>query len=388
MRAVDLQRLCRSPARFSSLPLLVCATLLTSCIVPPPVGRPALSQPPGPATSEVPPRVLIERGLPKSVSDRGGWVNDIADAFVQLKIEPTREHVCAVVAVTEQESSFRVDPVIPHLGAIAWREIDNRAEHAHIPKVVVHQVLQINSSTGHSYAERIDSARTEKELSDIFEDFTGSVPLGRSLFASWNPIRTRGPMQVNVAFAEKFAETRPYPYAVKISVEDEIFTRRGSLYFGIAHLLAYPAPYDRYLYRFADYNAGQYSSRNAAFQDAVNAASKTQLVTDGALLPHGDSTDSPGDTELAVRGLSDRLNLSDAAIHSALEEARTDKFEGSALYKRVFALAERTSGHRLPTAIVPSIRLLGPKIERKLTTDWYAHRVDDRFQRCLNQQPP
>ena len=357
------------------------------CIVPPPGGRP-WPQPPSSTPGPVPPRVLIERALPKSVPDRAGWVNDIADAFLQLKIEPTREHICAVVAVTEQESSFRVDPVVPHMGAIAWREIDSRAEHAHIPKVVVHQVLQINSSTGKSYAERIENARTEKELSDIFEDFTGSVPLGRSLFASWNPIRTRGPMQVNVAFADRFAESRPYPYPVKVSVEDEIFTRRGSLYFGIAHLLAYSAPYDRYLYRFADYNAGQYSSRNAAFQVAVNTVSKTQLVTDGALLPHGDSTDSPGDTELAIRGLSDRLNLSDAAIHSALEEARTEKFEGTTLYKRVFTVAERVSGHRPPPAIVPSIRLQGPKIERKLTTDWYAHRVDDRFQRCLNQQPP
>jgi len=365
--------------------LFVCAALLTSCVIPPPVGRPGLAQPPGVEPTSAPPRVLIERALPKSVPDRADWVDDIADAFSQLKIDPTREHICAVVAVIEQESSFRVDPVVPHMGAIAWREIDSRAEHAHIPKVVVHQVLQIDSSTGKSYAERIGNARTEKELSDIFEDFTGSVPLGRSLFASWNPIRTRGPMQVNVAFADKFAEARPYPYPVKVSVEDEIFTRRGSLYFGIAHLLAYSVPYDRYLYRFADYNAGQYSSRNAAFQDAVNTASKTQLVTDGALLPHGDSADSPGDTELAVRGLSDRLNLSDAAIHSALEEARSEKFESTSLYKRVFALAERTAGHRPPPAIVPSIRLQGPKIERKLTTDLYAHRVDDRFQRCLNQ---
>jgi hypothetical protein len=377
-----------SSMRKASLLLPACAALLTSCVIPPPVGHRGLPQAPGPAPASMPPRVFIEQALPKSVSDRAGWVNDIADAFSQLKIEPTPEHICAVIAVTEQESSFRVDPVIPHLGAIAWREIDSRAEHAHIPKVVVHQVLQINSSTGKIYAERIENARTEKELSDIFEDFTGSVPLGRSLFASWNPIRTRGPMQVNVAFADKFAESRPYPYPVKISVEDEIFTRRGSLYFGIAHLLAYSAPYDRYLYRFADYNAGQYSSRNAAFQDAVNTASKTQLVTDGALLPHGDGADSPGDTELAVRALSDRLNLSDAAIHSALEEARTEQFEGSTLYKRVFALAERKSGHRPPPALIPSIRLQGPKIERKLTTDWYAHRVDDRFQRCLNQQPP
>jgi hypothetical protein len=48
----------------------------------------------------------------------------------------------------------------------------------------------------------------------------------------------------------------------------------------------------------------------------------------------------------------------------------------------VFALAERRSGRYLPRAVVPRIRLHGPKIERALTTDWYAHRVNGRFERC------
>src|SRR6202020_1056584 len=201
-------------------------------------------------------------------------------------VQPSRDNICAVVAVIEQESGFHVDPVIPGLPAIAWREIDGRAERAGIPHVIVHSALQLTSSTGRRYSDRIDSARTEKDLSDIFEDFIGAVPMGRTLFAERNPIRTRGPMQVNIAFAEQYAAAKPYPYPLKVSIAAEGFTRRGSLYFGTAHLLAYAAPYDGYLYRFADFNAGQYASRNAAFQSAVSSASGIPLTPDGALLPH------------------------------------------------------------------------------------------------------
>ena len=329
--------------------------------------------------------MLIDQSLPAGVPDRAGWVADIHAGFAALAIDPSLEHVCAVLAVTGQESGFRVDPVVPQLGSIAWREIDHRAEHAGIPRMVVHGVLQLRSPDGRSYSDRIDAARTEKELSDIFEDFTGSIPLGRTLFASWNPIRTRGPMQVNVAFAEKFAATRPYPYPLRISIADEVFTRRGSIYFGIAHLLDYSAPYDRYLYRFADFNAGQFASRNAAFQNAVSTASGITLLPDGALLPHDGDADSPGSTELAVRSLAERMNMSESSIHAALEQGRSEDFEKTLLYRRVFALAEQSLGRALPRAVVPRINLQGPKITRRLTTEWYAHRVEQRFNRCLSR---
>ena len=190
-------------------------------------------------------------------------------------------------------------------------------------------------------------------------------------------------MQVNVAFAEQFSAAAPYPYPVHSSIADELFTRRGSVYFGVAHLLDYRAPYDRYLYRFADYNAGQYASRNAAFQNALSVASGIPLIADGALLPHDGDAHTPGETELALRALAAHLKLSNGAIHSALLEGKTKGFESTPLYQRIFALADQRSGVAQPRALVPKIKLVGPKIKRSLTTDWYAHRVDDRFKRCL-----
>src|ERR1035438_10872990 len=73
------------------------------------------------------PRAVIERAIPQSVPDRAGWAADMYAGFAALAIPPTHENVCAVVAVIEQESSFRVDPGVPNMDAIAWREIDTRA---------------------------------------------------------------------------------------------------------------------------------------------------------------------------------------------------------------------------------------------------------------------
>lgn len=340
----------------------------------------ALRTPPVPAASQA--RVTIDAALPASVRDRGAWQQDLYDVFRALSIAPTAEHVCAVIAVGEQESNLSVDPVIPGLGQIAWREIDRDAARADIPAPVVHAVLKLKSPNGMTYAQRIDAARTEKQLSQIYEDFTGTLPLGRALFASWNPIHTRGPMQVNVAFAHKFEAIKPYPYPLTLGLDDELFTRRGSLYFGTAHLLAYSAPYDRYLYRFADYNAGQFASRNAAFQHALSVATGMPIVTDGALIVPKAPISQPSDTERVARRLAARLRLDRAQIHAALLQDRDASFGETDLYRGVFELAARRA-QSLPKARVPNINLQGPKLHSRLTTAWYAERVQGRFERCL-----
>ncbi|UVJ46551.1 DUF1615 domain-containing protein [Pseudomonas sp. LS1212] len=340
-------------------------------------GTQRTQEPPPPSPAQV--RAQIVRLLPAKTPDREGWATDIYAAFAAQDIAPTNENLCSVLAVSEQESTFQVDPPVPGLARIAREEIDRRAAKLHIPGVLVNAGLGLESPNGKTYSQRLSTVRTEKELSAIFDDFIGMAPLGRSLFGNLNPVQTGGPMQVSIAFAETRA--RDYPYPVKGSIRHEVFSRRGGMYFGIAHLLGYPTHYTKSLYRFVDFNAGWYASRNAAFQNAVSLATGITLARDGDLINHG--TFTAGATELAVRTLGKKLDLSNTAIRRQLEQGDSLEFEDTELYERVFALAEKFEGKRLPRAVVPGITLESPKITRKLTTAWFANRVDERRQRCM-----
>ena len=353
-----------------------------ACVLPALLAACATQGPLEPVRPPTDVRAEIVRRMP-ATTDRVGWAADIQAAFAAQRIEPSSENICAVLAVTEQESGYQADPVVTGLPKIARGEIDRRAASKHIPKFLVDAALSIKSSNGSSYAQRLQSARTERQLSEIYEDMIGRVPLGKRLFADMNPVQTAGPMQVSIAFAEFHAGDYPYPIAG--SVREEAFTRRGGLYFGIAHLLGYRTPYTRKLHRFADYNAGWYASRNAAFQNAVSLASDIPLALDGDLLQPGARLDKPGKTEQAVRALGGQLGLDDGAIRNALARGDRLDFDDTDLYAKVFALAEAHERKPLPRALIPGIKLESPKITRELTTAWFATRVDERYQRCMRR---
>lgn len=330
-------------------------------------------------------RALVSRHLPPKIPDRSAWASDIYAAIAALRVAPTPQNVCAIVAVTEQESGFQADPPVANMRAVTEKALEREREKAGIPKLVLQAALAIPSSNGRSYGERIASARTERELSDVYEDFIDRVPLGKRFLADRNPVHTAGPMQVSVAFAESHAARKPYPYPAGDSVRHELFTRRGGIYFGAAHLLDYPAHYSEMIYRFADFNAGQYSSRNAAFQKAVADLTGIPLALDGDLLKMDGSHVSPqaGGTELALRMLAPSLGLSEREVRRDLVLEKQAAFEDTALYKAVFARADEAARAPTARAVLPGIELASPKITRKLTTAWFAHRVDERYRKCL-----
>lgn len=357
--------------------LLLPALLLTACGSLPRFGGGE------PARDPAAERALTLRLLPEKLADREGWADDLVEVFGALKLAPDAANVCAVIAVTEQESSFRVDPVVPNLPRIALAEMESRAAKLFVPKALVHAALGRRSPTGATYRQRLDAARTERQLSEIYQDFISDVPLGRRLLADYNPVRTGGPMQVSIAFSERYAADHSYPFASRPDIRREVFTRRGGLYFGAAHLLDYPADYDAMLYRFADFNAGHYASRNAAFQSAVAKLAGVKLALDGDLLLEGGRTEAAGETERATRSIAQRLKVERDQIRRDLERGEREDFTATATWQRVFEIADQQARKAVPRAVTPQIRLQSPKITRQLTTDWFARRVDERHQRCL-----
>ena len=323
----------------------------------------------------------LARLLPATLKDRKQWAADIQVAFFALKVEPSKSNLCSALAVAEQESGFVADPVVPGLAKIAREEIIRRAGSHGVPAFVVRAAMQLDSPNGKTYDARLAAVRTERELSEIYEDLIASIPLGRRLLASGNPVHTGGPMQVSIEFAQNYARKHDYPWGEIDSVRHEVFTRRGGMYFGIAHLLAYPANYERPLFRFADYNAGFYASRNAAFQQAVTRVSGIDFPWDGDLVAYGSR--KTGATESAVRAMAWQLEMDEKQIHRDLLKGRGAEFDKTRLWQRTFELADRLERAPMPRARLPSIRLQSPKITRKLTTSWFAKRVDSRYRRCM-----
>ena len=332
-------------------------------------------------------RTLVDKLLPPGIKHRREWQADIFDAFAAMKIPYTAEYFCGAMAVIEQESSWQGDPVVPGLGQAVWKELQIRANKYDIPLPLVKLILQRKSANGKSYAARIDALKTEREMNALFEELIADGQNIGLKFSIANPIRTGGPMQVSVDFAEQQMRAWPYPYPVTDTVRHMVFSQRGGVYFGIAHLLQYRAPYTRMLYRFADFNAGRYSSRNAALQMAVGKLSRRKLDRDGDLLRYnGDVASSQTSaTQLALYHIAGKLGLSRAAIDHDLAQEKTETFVNTALYRRIYQLVDKP-GHPWPRETLPQIRLVSTKITRKLTTAWFAERVNGRFERCMQRQ--
>jgi hypothetical protein len=256
--------------------------------------------PPAPPPSLAP--AQIARLIDGRVRDRAAWGQAIADALQALGRAADPPSVCAVVAVIAQESGFQEDPVVPGLARIVQARLASyEGKLGPLGGPVFRRLLSARSPADpRTFDERLHQARTERDVDRVFRDMlayyqssfpltVGALGLAGKLFdvhdlGELNPVTTAGPMQVSVRFAESWARQH---HGDPTRVRDDLYTREAGTFYGTARLLAYEAAYPKMLFRFADYNAGLYASRNAALQAQLSRLAGEPLALDGDLLAYG-----------------------------------------------------------------------------------------------------
>ena len=345
-------------------------------------------------------RALASRIVPAG-KDAAGWAADIRDALVSNGIQPSRSNVCSVMAVIGQESTFTANPEVAGLGRMAEDQI--KAKLASLPVLPgaaaagVQIYLATKPTPEKSYLAMIRAAKTERDLDLVyrnltfflFREYASTRLLNAGAVAhridAANPVSTLGSMQVSAAFTiaevEK-AKNRRLGLGAIWKLRDELYTRKGGVAYGTRMLLGYRAEYPSRLFVFADFNAGRYASRNAAFQHMVATLSKRDLALDGDLMLYDGGKPRPeaSATEKALRS----LKLTDKeSLRADLLREKDYAFRDTDTYRRVNAAYAARTGRNATYAMLPQIKLESPKIRSHMTTEIFARAVMRRYDRCM-----
>lgn len=355
-------------------------------------------EPPAPATPTSPPLTAEQaiNAIPAKVKDRAGWTADILTAIALTDKAPTAERVCAVVAVIEQESGFQADPVVADLPAIVKHGLKDKLDRlGPMAEPALAAVLAMDAPGGGTFSTKIGKLKTERDLDRLFRELRDAVkkenPGGFAVAAAlsavfadgldeMNPVTTAGSMQVKVDFAQSLD-----PKMDNDDVRELLYTRAGGVRAGTARLLGYAASYDDVAFRFADYNAGLYTSRNAAFQQLVEDLTGQSLVNDGDLLiydKNGSPKDVDSNTLKALLTFGAANGLSSWTIHRDAKKEKTQAFEETDTWKTVRAAWTTKKKATPPYAQTPEVSLSSPKLSKPRTTSWFASSVKQRYLRC------
>ncbi|WP_213072516.1 DUF1615 family protein [Acinetobacter rongchengensis] len=354
----------------------------------------------------------IRKLIPNRVNDRKSWAQDIFDISEELKIPRNKENICTIIAVVDQESNFIANPNVPGLGDKAVKEVSTRLQEKFEDKLgttiggpianYFQDVLKNQPSPEDNYLKQMSRVKNEKELDVLYREIfdymtkhyhisalTGAAKfVGQDFAEKLNPITTLGSMQVHINYAKENKRSSMSTNELR----DDLYTEFGGLYYGIHRLMMYPADYDKPIYRFADYNSGMYSSRNAAFQKMIDKSSESDLDLDldGDLLSYdknGDPRPAITTTEKALMTLFSKNNvlITPRQLRNDLKKEKEKGFEKTQTYIAVSKLYKEKTGKDPIYAIMPEVVISGPKLSRDYNTNWYASRVNGRYETCMQR---
>jgi hypothetical protein len=342
----------------------------------------------------------------KNVEDAKGWALDLHDVLQLHGLPQTKENVCAAIAVIDQESNFKPDPPVAGLGKLSETALRTKFGKIPLAGAVAVKWLENNPTPQASFMARIRNAKTERDLDLTYRalvqyasqsasiDAVVRLGLLNTLIEDKNDIDTIGSMQVSVKFALEMARKRrwlPMTLDDVYGVRDQLYTRHGGMFYGVKQLLGYDTGYSQKIFRFADFNAGRFASRNAAFQDVVAKLSSESLALDGDLLSYskdGTVLKKVTSSEKALRKLNAKLQLgfTDADIRKDLLLEKQPDFVSTRIYSTIrerYALATK---RKAAFARLPEIALSSPKLSRGFSTKRFAESTNARYQVCMKQR--
>jgi hypothetical protein len=330
------------------------------------------------------------------------WADAVWRALAETGIKPRKANVCSVLAVIEQESNFEANPEVRDLGRISEAALLEKLRGVPILSKQILAFLRSRPDARRNYLKLIRAAKTERDLDLVwrniayylFNEYAAvalmNVDPFKSLIERGNEIGTIGSMQVSLSFAISEVERRrgrTLDLAGTWALRDELYTPDGGVRYGARMLLGYYANYPSRLYVFADYNAGRYASRNAAFQFALGQLLGRDVPRDGDLLIYrsGAVSGVQSQTERAIVDLSDRYGLGLAAgqVRRDLLKEKTYRFSETPTAVAVRGLYRSVNGRAAPYAMVPDIKLRSPKLSRSMSTERFARAVYRRYEKCL-----
>lgn len=341
----------------------------------------------------------IAKLIPRHVKNTKSWATDISDIYDTLNLPKDASNICTAIAIIDQESNFYADPSVPNLGNAALSAIDEKLEDKLGKNLatVFRNMLETRPTKNNSFIKQIKAVKTEKQLDelyrDIFDYFTSTYKVaaltnitklsGQGIDERINPITTLGSMQVHMDYARAHRRQSMSDRDLR----NDLYTQYGGLYYGIHRLMVYAADYDQPLYRFADYNSGMYSSRNAAFQQRLVTLSGQQIEIDGDLLLYKDGSPliKKSATETATIALLAKAPtpVSERQIRADFKKEKTQAFEQTTTYQVVNEMFNDKTGRKPAYAIMPKVVISGPKLSRDYNTNWFATRVNERYQGCM-----
>lgn len=341
----------------------------------------------------------IANTMPNRGQNKTAWANDIFEIFNTLKIDRTKQNICSVVAIIDQESNFKADPPVANLGKTSLNELNSKLDER-LGKLLAgyfRTMLKNEPTPQTSFEKQILAVKTEQQLDNIYHEmfdyfsqkyYTNKIInvtklVGGDVAEKLDPINTLGSMQVHINYARDYRRNN----GNSEDLRRDLYSQYGGLYYGIHRLMLYPANYPEPIYRFADYNSGMYSSRNAGFQKMLAELSQQRLDLDGDLLIYNAPLPSGGESQsqkalnlLVQRGI---IALTPSQISGDLKKEKTQAFETTQTYQTISSLYKMKTGKNPLTAIMPQVVISGAKLSHDYNTQWYADGVNKRYLSCL-----